>query len=156
MNQKLPFSSEAGLKAGYYHKMGYNCSESIFLTFREYLAPEVGDEFVRIASPFGGGLGRAGCICGALSGAVLMLGFAKGRTTHKVPGKESYILSNDLENKFKERFGSTCCRVLNRHPFGSPEQGETCQRIIRETAELFMEFIKEKGIAGNDEHGTAL
>lgn len=156
MNQKLPFSSEAGIKAGEYHQMGYNCSESIFLTFREYLAPEVGEEFVRIATPFGGGLGRAGCICGALSGAVLMLGFAKGRTTHKVPRKESYILSNDLEKRFKEKFGSTCCRVLNRHPFGSSEQGDTCMHIIRESAEMFMEFIKEKGLAGHNEHGISL
>jgi len=152
----LPIPSEAGKRAGEYHQMGYNCSESIFLTFREYLAPAVGEDFVRIATPFGGGLGRAGCICGALSGAVLMLGFAKGRTTYKVPRKESYLLSNDLEKRFKERFGSTCCRSLNRHPFGSPEQGETCMRIICETAELFMEFIKEKGIAGDDEDGMAL
>ena len=153
MNSKFPISSEAGIRAGEYHEMGYNCSESIFLTFREYLAPEVSEEFVRIATPFGGGLGRAGCLCGALSGAVLMLGFAKGRTTHKVPRKESYILSNDLEKRFKGRFGSTCCRALNKHPFGSSEQGETCMRIICESAELFMEFIIEKGIISKNEEG---
>jgi C_GCAxxG_C_C family probable redox protein len=148
MNCKNPAPAEAGIRAGKYYKLGYNCAESIFLTFRELLAPEVDEELVRIATPFGGGLGRAGCLCGALSGAVLMLGLAKGRTSHMEPRGESYILSHDLEQRFKRKFGSTCCRVLNKNSFGSPEQAVICMRIITETAEMFMNCIEEKNLAG--------
>jgi C_GCAxxG_C_C family probable redox protein len=150
MNCKIQTAEDAGIRAGEFHKMGYNCAESVFLTFRELLAPEVDENFVRIATPFGGGLGRAGCLCGALSGAVIMLGLAKGRTTYKVSRRESYVLSHDLEKGFREKFGSACCRTLNRNPFGSPEQAVICMRIITETAEMFMDYIREKGLTGID------
>ena len=144
MNYKSPAPAEAGIRASEYHELGYNCAESIFLTFRELIAPDVDSEFVRIATPFGGGLGRAGCLCGALSGAVLMIGFAKGRTTYSIPRDEAYSLSQEFEKRFKGKFGSTCCRVLNKNSFGSPEQAVICMRIITETAEMFMGYINEK------------
>jgi len=147
LNFKIQSAEDAGIRAGEYHKMGYNCAESIFLTFRELLAPDVDEEFVRIATPFGGGLGRAGCLCGALSGAVLMLGLAKGRITYKVSRRESYILSHGFEKKFKDKFGSTCCRALNRNNFGTPQQAVVCMRIITEAAELFMEYIEQNSLA---------
>jgi C_GCAxxG_C_C family probable redox protein len=133
--------------AGDYHNRGFNCAESIFLAFRGVAAPDLSEDMVRIATPFGGGIGRSGCVCGALSGAVIILGAARGRTTPETPRKESYELSNEFHNRFKSEFGATCCRVLVKDKFGSKEQGERCYQIITGSAELLMKFLVEKGIA---------
>ncbi|HPS58424.1 MAG TPA: C-GCAxxG-C-C family protein [Spirochaetota bacterium] len=129
-----------------YHKEGFNCAESIFLAFRERVAPEISTEAVRMATPFGAGMGHAGCLCGALAGSVMIIGILKGRTTPDVPRKEPYALSGEFHNRFKERFGATCCRVLNRHRFGTAEQGATCGEIINGTEEILSEFLREKGL----------
>ena len=137
--------------AGSYHKKGFNCAESVFLTLREYAAPELSEEMVRLATPFGGGLGRSGCVCGALSGAVMIIGAAKGRVSPDIPRKISYELTNEYHNIFRKKFGATCCRVLVKDEFGSPGQGEQCYRIITESAVLIMNFLLEKGIIKADQ-----
>ena len=72
---------QACIKAGNYYRDGYNCAESLFLTFMEYTDSKASPELVRLATPFGGGLGHSGCSCGALTGAVLVIGLFKGRIT---------------------------------------------------------------------------
>ncbi|PKL18885.1 MAG: hypothetical protein CVV49_03785 [Spirochaetae bacterium HGW-Spirochaetae-5] len=142
-----PLYKKISDSAGDYHNRGFNCAESIFLAFREVAAPDLSEDMVRIATPFGGGLGRSGCLCGALSGGVIILGAARGRTTPETPRKESYELSSEFHNRFKSKFGATCCRVLVKNEFGSKEQGERCYEIITGSAELLMKFLVEKGIA---------
>lgn len=144
MNDKC--CSEARTTAGNYFRQGYNCAESIFLTFRPHLAPELDEKLVRMATPFGGGLGHAGCICGALSGAIMMMGLKKGRLSPSMPRDAAYELSCEFQKRFVNQFGATCCRALNKSPFGSPEQGRNCLKIIGTTAKLFMAFLLEKGI----------
>jgi C_GCAxxG_C_C family probable redox protein len=144
MNEEL--IQEARTKAGNYFKQGYNCAESIFLTFRQYLTPELDEEFVRMATPFGGGLGHSGCICGALSGAIMLLGLKKGRTSPATSRDAAYDLSGEFQKKFMNEFGATCCRALNKHPFSTPEQGKNCLKIIGTTAKIFMAFVLEKGL----------
>jgi C_GCAxxG_C_C family probable redox protein len=139
-------SREARAKAGNYFRQGYNCAESIFLTFRPHLAPELDESLVRLATPFGGGLGHAGCVCGALSGAIMMLGLTKGRTSPETPRDTAYDLAGEFQKRFINEFGATCCRALNKNPFGSREQGKNCIKIIGTTAGLFMAFILEKGL----------
>jgi len=143
----------AAASAGNYHSMGFNCAESIFLTFRAIAVPDMNEDMVRMASPFGGGMGRSGCVCGALSGAIMILGAAKGRVSPDVPRKQSYELSNEYHNRFKAKFGATCCRVLVKAEFGSKEQGARCYDIITESAELLMDFLIEKDMVVNENTG---
>ena len=140
----------AAESAGNYHEKGFNCAESIFLTFRAIAVPDMNEDMVRLATPFGGGLGRSGCVCGALSGAIMILGAVKGRTSADVPRKQSYELSNDYHNRFSEKFGATCCRKLVKDEFGSKEQAAKCYKIITESAGLLMDFLVEKKIIENE------
>ena len=140
-------SEKAGRTAIDYHNEGFNCAESIFLALRERVAPDFPVDAVRIATPFGGGLGDAGCLCGALTGAIMILGVLNGRTTPDVPRKESYELSCEFHNRFKGQFGATCCRVLNRSRYGSAEKGVPCSEIIAGTEDLLAVFLKEKDLA---------
>ena len=132
--------------AGNFHNKGYNCAESVFLAFRGIAAPDLSEDMVRLATPFGGGLGRSGCICGAISGAVMIIGAAKGRVTPDIPRKQSYDLSSEYHNRFKNKFGATCCRVLVKDEFGSKGQADRCFQIITGSAELLMNFLIEKGV----------
>ena len=129
-----------------YHKEGFNCAESIFLAFRERAAPDLGVDAVRMATPFGAGMGYAGCLCGALAGSIMILGLLKGRTTPDIPRKEPYGLSGEFHNRFRKKFGATCCRILKREGSGPDKQGATCEEIIAGTDELLSEFLREKGL----------
>ena len=129
-----------------FHDKGYNCAESIFLTFRKYAVPEMSEDIVRLATPFGAGLGRAGCICGALSGATMILGASRGRMNYGISKDPVYELSHEFHDRFKAKFGATCCRSLMKHKFGSEDQRMKCHKIITEGAGLLMDFLVDKGI----------
>jgi C_GCAxxG_C_C family probable redox protein len=62
-----------------YMKKGYNCAQSIIKAY----ANEVGinqEDAIRMASALGGGVARNGHICGAVSGAALIIGMKFGST----------------------------------------------------------------------------
>ena len=140
--------TEARNKAGNYFKEGYNCAEAIFLTFREILAPEMDPATVKMMTGFGGGVGQAGCMCGALAGAIASLNMVAGRKTIKESREESYSLSKEFHDRFVDHYGVTCCRALNSHEFESREHLVTCLKITGNTGKMLMEFIEEKKLLG--------
>jgi len=142
MNTEKPM--EARNKAGNYFKEGYNCAESIFLTFREILAPEMDPSAVKLFTGFGGGVGESGCMCGALTGSVVALNMIKGRTSNQGSKDECYEYAKEFNERFIEKYGATCCRALNPYPFESREHLTNCLKITGNTAKLLMEFIEER------------
>jgi C_GCAxxG_C_C family probable redox protein len=57
----------------------YSCSQAVFSAF----APQFGisdEQAIKLASPFGGGMARQGQVCGAVSGALMAIGLARGST----------------------------------------------------------------------------
>ena len=144
MNEEIV--TEARNKAGNYFKEGNNCAEAIFLTFREYLAPEMDPETVKLVTGFGSGIGEAGCMCGALSGSIVALNMVKGRTSKEEDPTEAYKCAQEFHDRFVDKFGGSCCRVLNVHPFESKEHLKTCLKITGNTAKILMEYMQEKGL----------
>lgn len=141
---------EARNKAGDYFRQGYNCAESIFLAHRDLVAPEVDAGLVKMFTGFGGGLGHAGCICGALNAAVTVTGLFKGRTSNTEDREPGYDTARVFHDRFEEKFGGTCCRILNPHPFDTPEHLKNCIKITGNTSKLLMEFLLEKGMVKQD------
>lgn len=144
MNEELIL--EAKSKAGNYYREGYNCAEALFLTFREYIAPDLDKDMVKLVTPLGGGIGRSGCTCGALSGGVIIIGAAKGRTSPDGPRSDSYDLAGEFHKRFRSEFGSTCCRSLNKLETNDPARGKLCLKIIGNSAGLLMQILQEKGL----------
>ena len=140
--------TEARNKAGNYFKEGYNCAEAIFLAFREILDPEMDPAFVKLMTGFGGGIGQAGCMCGALTGSIASLNIIKGRQSVRESREESYQLSKEFHDRFVDKYGVTCCRALNPHPFESKEHLINCLKITGNTGKMLMEFIEEKELLG--------
>lgn len=135
---------EARTHAGNKFKNGLNCAESIVHTFNEMLNNPLGSEALKMATGFGGGLGHAGCMCGALTGSVMVLGLFKGRIDPEQSREPSYDLAHDFHDRFLNEYEATCCRVLNPHEFDSPEHLRRCLKLTGGTAKLLMEFIQEK------------
>ena len=52
---------------------GYNCAQSVLLTMFQHWNSGGSDLIPKIATGFGGGIGRCGSVCGALAGGVMAL-----------------------------------------------------------------------------------
>jgi C_GCAxxG_C_C family probable redox protein len=102
---------------------GFSCSQAVFTAFAERwgLPLETG---LKIAAPFGAGIGRMGGTCGAASGALMALGLRRGHTTaeDKATKEEVYRLAREFVNRFTARLGSLECRELLGSDISQPEQ----------------------------------
>jgi len=76
---------------------GYNCAEAVVRAFRDGMGVDIPDEALRMASGFGGGLGHAGCICGALTGAIMVLGMLQGRVTKDQNRRPIYSSAQEID-----------------------------------------------------------
>ncbi len=129
------------------HRFG--CSECLMLAFQETLGPDqLPPTAVAMASAFRGGLGGAGCLCGALAAAEMILSSVFGY--HSGPDgqqdletvKHSRALNQELHNRFREANRSTCCRVLTDGltPH-SPESLRHCTGLVLSAARLLGEIL---------------
>ena len=130
--------------AAQHFKEGYNCAESVVRAFRDCYKLDISDEALKMASGFGGGLGHAGCMCGALSGATMVLGMLQGRANKEQSRGPIYGSAQEFHDIFAKQFGATCCRVLNPHEFGSKEQRRTCFKLTSTTAEMLLNYLQDK------------
>jgi C_GCAxxG_C_C family probable redox protein len=138
-------------KAGDYFKSGYNCAEAVLRAYLDMYPQDFGNEVARLASALGGGMGRSGCACGALTASEMVLGMLAGRDSQTSDLKHVYKLSGELHNRFKEKFGSTCCRVLNKEDYQSQEHARRCLKITGGTAMLLMQFLLDHNLPAGRE-----
>ncbi|NMA68339.1 MAG: hypothetical protein GX958_02835 [Desulfitobacterium sp.] len=137
---------EARNRAGDNFKQGFNCAESILKAFNEILDNPMNPEIVKLATGFGGGLGHAGCVCGALAASTMVLGMLKGRIITEESREPAYEISKEFHDLFDAKFGGTCCRSLNPYTFDTPEHLRNCLKITGGTGKLLMEFLEEKNL----------
>jgi C_GCAxxG_C_C family probable redox protein len=92
---------------------GYNCAQSVLFSFSEELGID-GDTALRIASGFGGGMGRMQEVCGAVTGGIMVIGlrFGRGEQGDRDAAAEAYAKTRALMEQFALRHGSYCCRNL--------------------------------------------
>lgn len=100
-------------KAANNFRDGYNCAQSVLLAF----ANQVGlkeDEALKLASSFGGGMGRLREVCGAVSAMFMIAGILKGYTepNNDIVKANHYKLIQDLAAEFKLKHGTIICREL--------------------------------------------
>ena len=120
--------------AGQYYKDGYNCAEAILRAFRDSYQLDVSDEALKMATGFGGGVGHSGCMCGALTASVMVLGAMEGRKDSSESRDGMYSSAAGFHDRFAQKFGGTCCRSLNPHPFDTKEHLRNCLKITGNTA----------------------
>ena len=136
-------------------KNGYNCSQSIVLAFEDLL-PVDGKQMLKLASSFGGGMGRLREVCGSVSGMFMIAGLLygyDGPETGQVKA-DHYARIQELAHRFEEEHGSIVCREmlgLNvKHDVPVPEartaeyyKKRPCAEIIGDAAEILEQYINE-------------
>jgi C_GCAxxG_C_C family probable redox protein len=138
---------------GKYFKNGYNCAEAVLRSFCDTLNLPINEEALKIASGFGGGVGHAGCMCGALTGATMIISLLTGRTSPDQSREPAYQSAAEFHKRFTDEFGAACCRVINLHPFATPEQRRNCLKITGKTAELLQAFLQERNLLNTKNAG---
>lgn len=110
-----------------YFKEGYNCAQSILLAMQKFWNVENPLE-PKIASAFGGGIGRRGSLCGALTGGVISIGLKYGTNNPVVEEREkAYSLALEFYNRFKKACGGVLCRDLIGCDLTNPEELENAR-----------------------------
>ena len=122
---------------------GFACSESVIYAIKKNFELDMSDDAIAMSSGFPWGLGGGGCICGALAGATMCIGYFFGRKTPGDPKiNRCFALTNELHDYFKETCGGTCCRVLTRGmEKDSPERKAQCTKFVSETVKKTAEII---------------
>ena len=131
-----------------YFREGYNCAQSVLLAFGDLTGLEE-DMAAKLASSFGGGLGRMREVCGAVSGAAMVLGLLRGYSDPEDADakREHYHLIQELARRFREENGSIICRELLQNTQtreGSDPEARTqeyyrkrpCPQLVRQAAEI--------------------
>ena len=126
---------------------GFYCSEAIVSSVRKNIDPDMPEALVAAASGFPIGVGRAKCMCGAVSGAVICLGHFFGRhspsTTTDPKSVKCMELANELQASFRENHkGVLCCSVQTKGmDMASGEHKAQCVAFTGEMAGKAAEII---------------
>lgn len=101
---------------------GFNCAQSVLTQF----CKETGLDSVtslKLATSFGGGMAHNNQTCGAVTGAIMVIGLKEGR--YKLEDLESkdrtYVLVSKFMHEFKNKFGSLNCTELLGINLSTPE-----------------------------------
>jgi C_GCAxxG_C_C family probable redox protein len=137
-------------------KESFNCSQAIVSAYGPGLGLDR-DKSLRASAAFGGGIARMGETCGAVTGAMMVIGLAYGRT--KPEDKEAAEETNRVALAFLERFKARHFTVLCRELLGcdvsAPEGKEyakkhnvhdqLCAGFVKTAAEILEELLSGKG-----------
>ena len=100
---------------------GYNCAQAVTVAFSDVTGLDK-ETSAKIASSFGGGMGRMREICGAVSGMLMVAGLLYGYDDPKADAakKELYKLVQTQAGAFREEVGSIICREILKNPASDP------------------------------------
>ena len=139
-------------------RRGYNCAQAVCCAFCDVTGLDI-DNAARLASSFGGGLGRLRETCGTVSGAAIVLGAVCG---YCEPGNidlknAHYELVREFARRFRERCGSIVCRELLARAGVDPAAGgdsaprtpefyqkRPCPKLAFEAARIVDELLAER------------
>jgi C_GCAxxG_C_C family probable redox protein len=99
-----------------------NCAQAVLSTYCEKFGLERGLA-LRLAQGFGGGMGRTGRTCGAVSGAYMVLGLSQKMSPENPRESidKTYALIQEFDREFKALHGSSICKDLIGYDLGTPE-----------------------------------
>ncbi|MCU0604916.1 MAG: C-GCAxxG-C-C family protein [Desulfobacterales bacterium] len=114
-----------------------DCSEAVLVTLNQGLGGSLeAEQALALAAPFSEGIGRSGCMCGAVAGALLAIGILVCGTARTGRSRsESRKAAAEFMDSFKSAFGSSCCRILsNKGARGSASRFARCSELTAAAA----------------------
>ena len=138
-------------KAKEYHDKGFNCAQSVLEAFRDKVGLTE-DQCRGLATGLGGGF-RCGSICGAASGAVLVLGLLHPHATENDPARKAYTakLTKEFLRRFAERFQNLldCRDLLQAKDLQGTEEvaalgaEKHCETLIISAVSILYDYLEE-------------
>ncbi|MFX1387280.1 MAG: C-GCAxxG-C-C family protein [Promethearchaeota archaeon] len=100
----------------------FNCAQSILSTYCTQYGLDR-DTALKLATGFGGGMGRLGRTCGAVSGAFMVIGlkYGMGLNDNTEAKEKTYQVIREFSNRFQEIYGSEICKELLGCDINTPE-----------------------------------
>lgn len=137
---------------------GYNCSQCMMVAFEDLLTIDL-NTALKIASPFGGGMGRLREVCGSVSGMFMVLGYIYGYDDPSdYDGKKQlYEHIQELARRYEEANGSIICRDLlgltvkkqeaaPEHRTAEYYKNRPCAEKIGSAAEILEKYLLEQNM----------
>ena len=145
--------------ANTFFEQGYNCSQAVFMAYSDIYGIDT-ETAAKLATSFGGGMGRLREVCGAVSGMFLVLGlhYPFIDTKNKIAKNTNYKAVQRTANEFKSVMGSYICADLLKlkHEPQNPESSERnetyyksrpCTRCVKVAAEIVGKELLTEGSA---------
>jgi C_GCAxxG_C_C family probable redox protein len=133
---------------------GFSCSQAVFTPYAvEQGIPE--EKALKLSQVLGGGVSHMGLLCGAVTGALLIIGlnFGRSRAEDKASKDLTYTLAQKFCHRFTELHGSINCSDLIGCSLKTP-QGlalanekdlfeKYCTGFVEDACRLLEEIIEE-------------
>ena len=139
-------------KAKELYEQGFYCSQAVLAAFADELGLTE-KQALQVGSCFGGGMCK-GEVCGACTGALMVLGMKYGR--YKADDWDSQMKANDMAIRFLDEFskenGSYICHELLGCDIATPEGkayarerklfAEFCPKMVASAVEILEQLSK--------------
>lgn len=123
------------------HRNGYHCGEAVLVAVLEAAKIPLPSLIPRVATGFGGGVGRSRAeICGALAGGLMAIGCLCGRDRQGESWEGTAQVAAQLREQFLKRHASTCCADI-LEALGPQQDQHLCKELSGTTAELTCQIL---------------
>jgi C_GCAxxG_C_C family probable redox protein len=132
---------------------GFNCAQAVLTAYcSEYGLSD--DIAKKLSCGFGAGMGYNGEVCGAVTGALMLIGLKNGKYSNldNESKDKTYKLVKEFIANFKKEFGSINCTELLKYDLSKEEEllkasssgifKKLCPLYIKKSAELVEEILK--------------
>jgi len=134
----------------------FNCSQSVLAAFgSEYGLSD--NACLKIATAFGGGMGRQQHICGAITGVLMVLGlrYGKGLNDPEEKKRYTYQLTKEFFDEFSRLNGSVnCLKLLDGLDMTNPDENKIivernyyeirCEKYVSDAVNILSKIIEQK------------
>lgn len=133
---------------------GFNCCQSVLFTYGKGYFKE--NTFaLKLASGFGAGISYRGEMCGAVSGALMVLGLHYGYSdlTMEVSKEMSFCITKEFIETFEKQNGSVICNQLLKNEINTTEGLDNaqqnglfkkiCPKLVDSASEILESLIKK-------------
>lgn len=117
------------------HDKGYNCAQAVACTYSDLVGMDE-ETIFRLTEALGAGMGNMEGTCGAVSGACILAGLKNSTGNLDIPNSkgQTYKLSREILNEFKEQNGSVVCKDLKGTETGKVLR--PCEECIKDAARI--------------------
>jgi len=134
----------------------FTCSAAVFSTFSKELGLDP-DTAKKIACGFGAGISKTGNLCGAVTGAIMVIGLKYGKTQEgdDAATEKTRALVRQFIHEFTEKNGSVNCTELLGYNISIPDEYARaweeelfvtkCPLLVRDAAEIIEVILKNEG-----------